>query len=441
MSASPLSRRELLGYAAFALPLAMSALPVYVHAPKLYGDDLGLPLALVGVVVLAARLLDAVQDPFLGWLSDRSASSRRGRRLLLILSLPLLAAGMLTLFHPPSSHKAALAAWLWVSLMVVQLGFSMGSISYYAIGAELSEDYHERTRVTATRGAFAVAGVLIAAAAPRFLAAPGEEAQALALFSVTFLPLLLIGAIITLRLSRRTAVRPVHQPQGIFATLALTLRNGRYRWLIAITLLSGIAAAIPGTLILFYVQDVLQRPALSGPFLMLYFLFAAAGMPLWIAAARRLGKKNAWLLGMFFSVAAFVWAFLLGAGDATAFAIVCVLSGLAYGAELAIPPSLLADIVDTDVRAVDARPDGAYFGVWQMIDKLNLALAAGIALPALGWLGYHPGEPQHAHSTLSSMYALVPCGIKLAAAAALWIAPIEARALLSQERTTGEFIR
>jgi len=395
----------------------------------------------VGVVVLAARLLDAVQDPFLGWLSDRGASSRHGRRLLVMLSLPLLAAGILALFHPPAGHKAVLAAWLWVSLMVVQLGFSMGSISYYALGAELSEDYHERTRITATRGAFAVVGVLIAAAAPRFLAAAGEDAQALALFSVAFLPLLLIGAIITLRFSRRPAMRPVHQPHGIFETLALTLRNGRYRWLIAITLLSGIAAAIPGTLILFYVQDVLRRPALSGPFLMLYFLFAAAGMPLWIAAARRLGKKKAWLLGMFFSVAAFVWAFLLGAGDTTAFAIVCVLSGLAYGAELAIPPSLLADIVDTDARAVDARPDGAYFGVWQMIDKLNLALAAGIALPALGWLGYHPGEPQHAQSTLSSMYALVPCGIKLAAAAALWIAPIEARALLSQERTTGEFIR
>ena len=131
---------------------------------------------------------------------------------------------------------------------------------------------------------------------------------------------------------------------------------------------------------------------------------------------------------MVFSVIAFVWAFLLGPGDIGGFAVVCVLSGLAYGAELAIPPSILADIVDNDVRgASGSRPDGAYFGLWQMVDKLNLALAAGIALPLLGWLGYQPGVLEAEQSTLSFMYALVPCAIKLGAAACLWVAPLEPR--------------
>jgi GPH family glycoside/pentoside/hexuronide:cation symporter len=439
LSTGHLSHRGLLAYAAFALPLAMAALPVYVHAPKLYGDNLGLSLALVGVILPAARLLDAIQDPFLGWLSDRSAATRPGRGLLVMLSLPLLAVGMLALFHPPAGGEAVLVAWLGLSLVVVQLGFSMGSISYYAMGAELSEDYHERTRVTATRGALAVAGVLIAAAVPQLLAARHGEAAALELFSIAFLPVLLACAWVTLRFAPRPAVtRPSHDRHGIYAALLQTLRNRRYRWLIGITLLSGIAAAIPGTLILFYVQDVLQRPALSGLFLVLYFVFAAAGMPLWIAAARRLGKKAAWLVGMFFSVAAFVWAFLLGGGDVIAFAIVCVLSGLAYGAELAIPPSLLADIVDSDARSDSARPDGAYFGVWQMIDKLNLALAAGIAFPLLWMLGYQPGAAQPPHSALSSMYALVPCAIKLAATAALWAAPIDLPAASSRNLSAGE---
>ena len=123
------------------------------------------------------------------------------------------------------------------------------------------------------------------------------------------------------------------------------------------------------------------------------------------------------------SVAAFAWAYLLGAGDVTAFAIVCALSGIAYGAELAIPPSILADIVDRDPAR--HRPDGAYFGVWQMIDKLNLALAAGLALPLLQWLGYTPGIVQPAQTTLSLIYALVPCIIKLAAIVCLWLAPLQ----------------
>jgi Na+/melibiose symporter-like transporter len=424
-----LDRRGLFAYAAFALPLAMAALPVYVHVPKFYGDTLGMPLAMVGAILLAGRLIDAFQDPLLGYLSDRVQTHPLGRRLLILLSVPLLVAGFVALFHPPDAGTARLAVWLAVALVVVYLGFSMGSISYYALGAELSQDYHERTRITATRGALAVAGVLVAAAVPELLAARMGAPAGLALFSLAFIPVVLAGALATVGYSPRPAPTPPHaHAHGIYSALVVPFVNPGYRWLILVSVLSGIAAAIPATLILFYVQDVLQRPALSGLFLALYFVFGAAGMPLWIGAARRFGKKRAWLLGMVFSVIAFVWAFLLGAGDVGEFAVVCVLSGLAYGAELAIPPSILADIVDQDERAASgSRPDGAYFGLWQMVDKLNLALAAGIALPLLGWLGYQPGALQAPQSTLSLMYALVPCGIKLAAVACLWAAPVEAR--------------
>jgi glycoside/pentoside/hexuronide:cation symporter, GPH family len=426
-----LTRRELLAYAAYAVPLAMAALPVYVHVPKFYADELGLPLATVGAILLACRLLDAFQDPLLGYLSDRTSDTRPGRGLLVLLSLPLLAGGFLGLFHPPAASASGVAAWLALCLVVVYLGFSLGSISYYAMGAELSRDYHERTRITATRGALAVLGVLIAAAAPQALSSHLGPSAGLALFSVMFVPVLLVAAGVTLRHAhaRRAAPRPAAQTDRAAATLyqalIAPLRSAGYRWLIAVSILSGIAAAIPGTLILFYVQDVLQRPELSGAFLALYFLFGAAGMPLWIGAAQRMGKKRAWLIGMFLSVAAFAWAYPLGPGDVWAFAAVCVLSGIAYGAELALPPSILADIVDRS--DAQRRPDGAYFGMWQMVDKLNLALAAGLALPLLQGLGYVPGAAQPEQAPLSLMYALLPCLIKLAAIACLWIAPLEAR--------------
>ena len=426
MTVDRLARRDLLAYAAYALPLAMAALPVYVHVPKLYADELGLPLATVGAVLLGCRLFDAVQDPLFGWLSDRASGQGRGRSRLVLLSLPLLALGFVGLFHPPAGGGAMLAWWLTGCLVVAYLGFSMGSISYYAIGAELSDDPHERTRVTATRGALAVCGVLVAAAVPELLSSRLGATRGLALFSLAFVPVLLLAAAITLRAvprAPRPDSPPAARPEKLYRALLDPLRNPAYRWLIAVSILSGIAAAIPGTLILFYVQDVLVRPDLSGLFLALYFLFAAAGMPFWIAASRRAGKKRAWLLGMVLSVAAFAWAYLLGAGDVAAFAIVCALSGIAYGAELAIPPSILADIVDRDPAR--HRPDGAYFGVWQMIDKLNLALAAGLALPLLQWLGYTPGAVQPAQATLSLTYALVPCIIKLAAIVCLWVAPLQ----------------
>ena len=123
-------------------------------------------------------------------------------------------------------------------------------------------------------------------------------------------------------------------------------------------------------------------------------------------------------------MAAFVWAYFLGAGDVTAFAAICLLSGLAFGADLALPASLLADLIDGDETG--GRPDGAYAGLWHLLEKLALALAAGLALPLLQWLGYAQGVAAQAGSALSVVYALLPCMIKLAAALLLLVSGLEA---------------
>ncbi len=427
MSIESLSRRQLIAYAAFAVPLAMAALPVYVHVPKLYGDTLGVPLAVVGMVLLLARLFDALQDPLLGYFSDRCAGLPAGRRLPIIIGVPFLAVGFVALFHPPQATAAGLAIWLGASLLIVYVGFSMASISYLALGAELSTDYHQRTRVTAIRGAFGLFGVLVAAAAPLVLAG-NSEADGLALFALMFLPMLGIATFITLRHAPRPVAKVSESGPALSAMLN-PLRNPRFRWLLAVFVVSGIAGAVPGTLILFFVQDVLRRPDLAGFFLALYFLSGAAGMPLWIAASRRLGKKRAWVGAMFVAIGAFIWAYLLGPGDVIGFAAVCALSGIAYGAELAIPASMLADVVDDEAGQERQRPDGVYFGLWQMTEKMNLAAAAGIALPLLGVLGYQPGTDQPKGGLLSVSYALLPCAIKLAAAMLLWAAPLDEQQL------------
>lgn len=426
MTGGALTRARLAAYSALALPLAMAALPVYVHVPKFYADDLGLSLAVVGAILLAARCLDAIQDPLLGWLSDRSASAAGGRNRYVLAAVPLLALGVLAVFNPPGLSGGALGAWLAVSLVVVYLGFSMATISYFAIGAAISTDYHERTRVTAARGALGVIGVLVAAALPDWLAGTHGAGEGLRLFSLLFVPILLVGAGLMLF---GTPLPPVAWPMrgSLRESLLRPLRNPGFRWLLGVFAISGVASAIPATLILFYVQDVLQQPQLNAVFLGLYFLFGALGMPLWVAASRQIGKKNAWLFGMGMSVIAFIGAYLLGSGDAVEFGIVCAVSGIAYGAELALPPSILADIVDRDDPAQQQRSDGAYFGLWQLTEKLNLALAAGIALPALGFLGYRPGTEQLPMGRLSLMYAAVPCLLKIVAVIALWLAPIERR--------------
>jgi Na+/melibiose symporter-like transporter len=422
-----LDRLALLAYGSLGLPLAMAALPIYVHVPKFYADVLGMPIAVIGLILLAVRIVDAVQDPLLGYWSDRGFTRFGGRRFFIGAAAPLLALGMVALFHPDWRGSVPPALWLAATLVLVYLGYSIASISYQALGAEISNDYVERTRITAARECLSLVGVLLAAAAPDLLDRLFGERAGLPIFSLLFVPLLALCVWLVVRYAPRPPRATVLTRDGIFAGMTAPLANTRFRALLAVFVLNGIAASIPATLVLFYIDDVLQRPDLGGAFLALYFACGALGMPAWVRLAALIGKKRAWLLGMLLSVVGFFWAYALGPGDAAAFAAVCALSGLGLGADLALPPSLLADVIDRDRRGAEARTQGAYFGLWNLVTKLNLALAAGIALPLLALLGYEPGAASRSVLALGVLYALVPSALKLAAAAALWYAPFERR--------------
>lgn len=406
----------------------MAALPIYVHVPKFYADALGMPIALIGFILLVVRIVDAVQDPLLGYWSDRGFQSRGGRLFFIAAAAPLLALGMVALFHPEWRGPLAPGIWLAAALVLVYFGYSVASISYQALGAEISSDYVERTRITATREALSLGGVVLAAAAPDLLARVFGQRAGLPVFSLLFVPLLALCVWLTLRYAPRAPRAAAPARTGIFAGMLDPLANPRFRALLVVFVLNGIAGAIPATLVLFYVDDVLRRPDLQGAFLALYFVCGALGMPLWVRLAALIGKKRAWLLGMLVSVVGFFWAFALGPGDAAAFAAVCALSGLALGADLALPPSILADVIDHDRRGAGARAQGAYFGLWNLVTKLNLALAAGIALPVLVLWGYEPAAESRSVLALGIMYAVVPSVLKLGAAVTLWFAPVESRA-------------
>jgi Na+/melibiose symporter-like transporter len=402
----------LAAYGLFGMPLAMAALPLYVHLPKFYGDHLGVNLALLGGVLLALRLADGVIDPLLGVLSDRGGARKRW----LLVAAPLLALGMVALFSPPTRAEAPLIAWLAASLALVYGAFSLATINHQAWGAELSGDPVERTRITAVREGLALFGVVVASVLPSFL---GGADGGLSRFAMLFGVFTLACAAITVRFTPDTRAAPIVQDKGrsVRALLSRPLADPRFRCLLAVFMLNGIAAAIPATLVLFFIADVLRAESQQGTFLALYFIAGAAGMPLWVKLSAGIGKPYAWLAAMLVAIAAFVWASRLGNGDVIAFAIICVLSGVALGADLALPPSLLADVIGRHGRM---EATGSYFGLWTLATKLNLALAAGIALPLLSALGYAPGaRDQSALSALAIVYAFVPCVLKLGACGAL----------------------
>lgn len=404
--------KQLFAYGLFGLPLSLLALPVYVQVPQLYAGTLGLSLTAVGSLLLAARLLDAFIDPVLGGWMDRSAL-RRGYTGFVLMSLAPLTVGYLALFHPPAMTESALYLWFGLSLLVVYLGFSMATIAHNSWGASLTQQRGERARLTATREACALGGVVIAAALPMMIGMAG--------LSAVFVVLLAITAYVLVRFAPRAQLlaadnAPAH-------SMLLPVRDRQFRWLLAVFAVNGIAAAIPATLFMFFASDGLQLPEYAGLFLVLYFVAAALALPLWASLAARIGEASAWMAGMLLAVAAFVWTAQLESGALLPFAVICTLSGIALGADLALPPALLAGVIGAAGHS--GQREGAYFGLWSWMTKLNLALAAGIALPLLDWLGYAPGHASdEGLRALVIGYALLPCGLKVCAGLLLWRSPL-----------------
>ena len=390
----------------------MAALPVYVYLPKFYGEHLGMPIAVLGALLLVLRIADGVLDPLLGALTDR-ARTRKGP---IALAAPFLAAGMVALFSPPAVEGTSLVVWLAICLAVVYTAFSLATIAHGAWGAEMTSDPVGRTRVTATRETFALTGVVIASVTPAFLGGVDGEATGLMRFAWVYAVALAACLFVNLALSPPAPTPDVTRP-AIFADLLAPLSDTHFRRLFAVFVANGIASSIPATLVLFFIADVLRAEARQGVFLALYFVSAAAGMPLWVRATASFGKVRAWLAAMALAIASFLWAAILGPGDLVAFGAVCVASGLAFGADLALAPALLGDVIGRDGRM---HATGAYFGLWTFATKMNLALAAGIALPLLDFLGYTPGTHEGATPrALAWVYAGLPCALKLLAVAAL----------------------
>jgi Na+/melibiose symporter-like transporter len=397
-----MSTARVLAYGLLGLPLAFAALPVYVHVPRYYAETTGISLALLGAILLAARLLDAGIDPLLGWLADRVA-----RPVMVAIALLPFAVGFVALLNPPEGLPAM---WLLASLALTYLGFSAASIAYQAWGADVGADAPARTRLTAAREGFGLLGVVLAAILPSLLAP--ELAEGIARLSWVLPPLLLLAATITFGQTR--VAQPVPSArEPLLPSLRKVVRDPAFCRLLGIFVANGIASALPATLFLFFAADVLLLESASGPLLALYFVAGAVSLPLWVKLADRFGRVAPWLWSMALSIVTFAWVSGLGSGDLWPFAIICVASGLALGADLALPAAMAADLGERQGRA------GAYFGVWNFVSKLNLALAAGLALPLLTLLGYAPGSGRGL-AALSVAYVMLPLVFKALAGALLW---------------------
>ncbi len=410
MAEDALRRGELARTGLVAATLAFAGLPLYVHAPRYYAEEMAVGLPMLGAVLLGARVIDSVQDPILGWLADRLPHRREAWALA---AMALLVAGFAVLFAPPGWGTPL--PRLALGLVVAFTGFSALQIALYDHGLALADrrdDAH--TRVALWREAGGLGGICIAALAPAALGLALGAGGAYAGFVILFMAFAAVAS--GLMIGRWRASAASHGGAGSFRR---ALAPAGVRAMLAFGFVNALPTALTATLFLFFVSDVLEAEGHGGPMLLVFFAAAAVMAPVWAHLAQRVGRRMTLAGSMTVSIVAFGWASLLGPGDTVPFYLVALASGATLGADMTLAPAMLAARIEADA--------GRVFAIWTFLQKAALALAAGVALSALALAGYDPSGAvtMDGRSALSVAYAVVPCLLKLVAIGALAILPME----------------
>lgn len=429
----------LINYGLLGWALGAVAVPIYIQVPYLYSRVLEVPSAWVGAILLLSRLLDAVLDPLIGlWVDKRSSKTNR-YAFPVALSFPFLLCGMYGVFFPFGDEPIEYAASLMASLIVVHLGYSLASIAYQSWGAELGNTDKERSTFVAMREGIGILGVV-------FAVSFSLETHAVMIFSGFGGMLLLgLGLLLVFAPKPASAGRPaVSTALGVAAGSFVDSANGfwqkfkhglaeilkplshhNFRKLMTVFLFNGLAAALPATLVPFYMRDRLGLSDSDQWVLAVYFLVGAASTVFWVWLGGKIGLAKAWLISMVAVIPAFVLVVLLQRGDLYGYLGVCILTGISLGADLSLPAAIVARLIQDNGE--QGQTEGTYFGLWNWVNKFNLALAPTFALGTLQWFSYSAADSnteafrslglmaQIANDPLIWVYALLPCLLKIVA--------------------------
>lgn len=410
----PVPMLKKIAYATPAFALAVVGIPVYVYIPKFYTDVVGINISVLGYLLFSVRIFDAFTDPALGFLSDKTTTPFGRRRPYIAVGSIFIALALYLLFNPPAGSSSFETVWFGICIYALFLFWTAVVVPFESLGPEITFDYHERTSLFGWRDGFLIAGTLMAASSPAIVQwvlnlPDGDAGERLKFFWLAaFYGPLVVGScwLCVLAIKEKDHVYPEAK---LWRGLRDTLRNRPFVILLISYTISAVGNNLPATLILFYVQYVL-RSDLANLFLVLYFVTGILFLPGWIILSRRTGKKRAWLASMAINTGAFIGVFFLGPGDAAIYGVLVVLSGIGFGATLAIPSAIQADVIDYDELLTGERREGQYIGLWSISKKSAAALGVGVGLAALGMAGYTPNveQTEQVQFTLRALYALVP---------------------------------
>jgi GPH family glycoside/pentoside/hexuronide:cation symporter len=404
------------------------ALPIAIHMTKFYSDNVGVALGFIALGQAFARAFDAISDPLMGWISDRTRSRWGRRRPWMALGAPLAAGFFVMLFAPPLGiGPLAGAVWFSAAIFLFFVLNTIYGIPHYGLGPELTSDYHERTSLFAWRDGSALLGTMLAAAAPsiavRVLVARGMdrgEAERLAYYWFAVAMAVLLVALYWWLVARvrENPEFSSRRPNPFVPGVRRVLRNRPFRILLGCYLVTGITGAIPGIFLPFYLQYVLGLEnwlELLGGFLLTYFGSGFLSIPLWVRLTRSYGKRDVWtwhyLVGASASFSLYVLpAVFPGEAAIVPLYVILVWAGTGFSSGIFLAPSMQADVIDYDELHTGKRREAQYGALWQIATKFAVIPSASIPLAVLAAVGFEPNQVQSetVTQTIRLIYGTTP---------------------------------
>ena len=399
---------------AYALPMAgfsAATMTLSLYLLKYSADVLLVPPAAMGLIFMVGRVWDAVTDPLAGQLSDRT-STRWGRRRpwMMAATLPIFLT-LVMIWAPPGSLTGwRLVAWMAAGLILYETAVTVFIVPYGALGMELTDDHHERTRLFGWRQAIGAPGFLLGLGflyVMRNAAEPREVALQLSIVGGLLVVTTILYAV------WRVPERGEFSGRGgakLRTSIRDVWRNPHARLLFIVYAIEAFAAGNIGPMVPFLMDDVLGRIDLMEVLIGFYAVPQFLLIPLWIYLSKRAGKKTLYLWGMAAMVPGYggiMWG--VGAGPALVIGLVTILA-CGIGISSVVVPSIKADIIDFDELQTGERKEGVYTAAWNFIRKASAGLAIGVGGLLLSWSGYD-GEAEHQTEAVRDTILIIAGGL------------------------------
>ena len=397
-------------YSSNALSLALIIFPLFVFVGEHYASQFGISLLGIGLIFILVRLLDGLLDPLVGLASDNLNFPVGKRKFWLLISLPFTLVGVWGLFG--SNLDGAFAFQYFVfNIVLLTIGLSLFTPPFYSLGAELSEKYVERSRITFFREGFFLLGTILAALLYALAEGSTQALKNIAIVICICHPLTISASIFFVREKEMVP----QNKSGIFSVVTTILVDRKLKYFFLSQFFNAAANGIPGALFAFFVIHKLQREDLVGVLMLIYLVSGVLAVPLWINVSRFFKKSNLWCFSMFLSMSVFLLVFFLDKESIFLFSLVCIFTGVCVSADSALPTSIQADLLDEDFNKMKSNRSGTFFSILSIINKSAAAFSGGFVLLFLYVIDFDPlgGNSEEVLFWLTFLYAAAPITLKV----------------------------